>query len=291
MNKKFCLICGEEIDKKRTYCSRHCQIVAQHKNGCHTSPFKQKEVRDKAKKTIKEKYGVDNILQIKEIREKGRKIEKIEQQKQHCRDTMLKKYGVEYNSQLPEVKNSISKKLHSFESNIKRKQVFQEKYGTDNFFQTDEFKNSRNMWIEENKQKEYKTKKKNNSFNKSTPEEKIYQMLCEKFDKIERQYKTEKYPFYCDFYIEKLDLYIEYQGHWTHGQEPYYNKKAEHLALLEKWKQKNNKFYNLAINIWTKIDPKKREIAKNNNLNWIEFFNMKEFNFWYNNITTGVKNA
>lgn len=290
MNKKACLICGEEIDKKRTYCSRHCQIVAQHRNGCHTSPFKRKEIKEKIKKTIKEKYGVENVLQIKEYRDKSKTPEKIEQQKKHRKETMQKRYGVDYNSQIPSVKEKVSKKLHNAESNNKRIQAFQKKYGTDNYLCSNEFKKNREKWVEENKIKEYNTKKANNSFNTSKPEETIYILLCKKFHNVKRQHKTEFYPYMCDFYIEDINLYIEYQGHWTHGKEPYQENKKEHISLLENWKSKNNKFYNLAIDIWTRIDPQKRKIAKDNNLKWIEFFNIEDFNIWYNNITTGANN-
>lgn len=41
--------------------------------------------------------------------------------------------------------------------------------------------------------------------------------------------------------------------------------------------------YDATIDIWSIHDVKKRNIAKENNLNWIEFFNMKEFDNWLNN--------
>ena len=38
---------------------------------------------------------------------------------------------------------------------------------------------------------------------------------------IIRQYKSDLYPFACDFYIPSLDLYIECNYHWTHGNKLY----------------------------------------------------------------------
>ena len=283
MNSNTCLICGKVIDNKRTYCSKHCQIVAQHRNGCHTSPFKRPEVRKKAKQTIKAKYGVDNVFFIKEIRDRGQTPEKIQQQKTNRKNTLLSKYGVEYNSQIPEVKEKISKKLHNKDADNKRKTAFQKKYGVDNFFQSDTFKQQRETWVETNKQKELITKIKNNSFNKSSQEEKIYTLLCNKFNTIKRQHKTAAYPYRCDFYIEDIELYIEFQGHWTHGCAPYNKNNKKHQQILEKWEEKkDNKFYKIAINVWTEIDPIKRKTAKNNNLNWIEFFTLDDFMKWYN---------
>ena len=69
------------------------------------------------------------------------------------------------------------------------------------------------------KAKEYATKKKNNSFSTSKPEDRVYAFLCKRFnvDDVIRQFKSEKYPFNCDFYIKSLDFYIECNFSWTHG--------------------------------------------------------------------------
>ena len=37
-------------------------------------------------------------------------------------------------------------------------------------------------------------------------------------------------------------------------------------------KSKNTKYYNVAIEVWTKRDVNKRNIAKQNNLNYLEIF-------------------
>lgn len=118
-------------------------------------------------------------------------------------------------------------------------------------------------------------------------------MLLNKFNQVKRQYSSEKYPFACDFYIPELDLYIEYQGTWTHGKEPYDRTNKEHINIIKIWKNKakeNNfkqirkNYYLNAIQVWTIRDPLKRQIAKENSLNWIEFFSMDQFMEWYNQI-------
>ena len=53
-------------------------------------------------------------------------------------------------------------------------------------------------------------------------------------------------------------------------------------ATLMISKGKKNTQYLRAIKVWSKTDPLKREIAKKNNLNWIEFFNMNQFLDWFN---------
>lgn len=137
--------------------------------------------------------------------------------------------------------------------------------------------------INKGKIKSIQTKRANKSFNTSKPEEIIYQLLTDKFGiNIKRQYASELYPFACDFYIPSLNLYIEYQGLWTHGGEPFDKDNKKHLEKIKKWQNSDSDFYSLAINVWTVSDPLKRETAKKNNLNWIEFFTIDQFMEWYN---------
>lgn len=127
--------------------------------------------------------------------------------------------------------------------------------------------------------KQYLTKKLHNSFNTSTPEELFYKKLVElnKNNTIYRQYKDVRYPFYCDFYIKELDLFIELNYHWTHGGKPYLNDDNDKKTLLE-WREKatKSKFYEAAIETWTRRDVRKRQIARKNNLNYIEIFTDKD---------------
>ena len=48
------------------------------------------------------------------------------------------------------------------------------------------------------------------------------------------------------------------------------------IEKLNKWKQKNTKFYNNAIDVWTKRDQLKIKTAKDNNLNYKVFYNEEE---------------
>jgi hypothetical protein len=88
------------------------------------------------------------------------------------------------------------------------------------------------MSSEDIQQRIMSTKRKNGTFNTSKPEDKSYELLCEKFDKddIIRQYKSEKYPFNCDFYVKSIDTYIECNFNWTHGGHPFDPNSEEDLA-------------------------------------------------------------
>ena len=133
--------------------------------------------------------------------------------------------------------------------------------------------------------KRLETRKKNGTMTYSKPEHQINQLLKEKFEDVICQYKSEKYPFNCDFYIPSRDLYIEFQGHWTHGNHPF-SESVEDLETLNKWKirSSNSNAYLHGIDVWTKRDPLKRKIAKENNLNWLEFFTIEEFLIWFSTI-------
>lgn len=120
----------------------------------------------------------------------------------------------------------------------------------------------------------------------SKEEDHIYDLLKTKYNNVERQYWSALYPFPCDFYIPELDLYIEYQGYWTHGKwrNKFYGKydknNPEHKKVFKTWLHKNTKAYKKALKTWIIRDPLKRETAKKNNLNWIEFFTIEEFKYW-----------
>lgn len=108
------------------------------------------------------------------------------------------------------------------------------------------------------------TKRIRGTFNTSKPEETCYKLLVDKFglDDVIRQYTSDLYPFNCDFYIKSRNLYIEYNGSWTHGKHPFDPMNENDIALLEEWKAKGKKYYFVAINTWTKRDVIKRSIAK-----------------------------
>ena len=233
----------KEIHKK----SQDTNLV---KYGCK-APLQNKEIQDLAKQTCIERYGTPYTFQSDLIKEKS---------KQTCLDL----YGVEYSFQSDLVKQ-------------KAKETNLEKYGADNYTKSKAYLEK----LPEILEKIYKTKKQNHTFNTSTPEEFLYSELVKKFgiSDILRQYKSPKYPYNCDFYIKSLDLYIELQGTWLHGKEPYNPDSKKHQQKLLEWqeKAKKSKFYKNAIKIWTIKDPLKRKIALENNLNYIEVFDFETF--------------
>ena len=205
------------------------------------------EILEKIKETNRKKFGSDWYLQTDDYKRKTKET--------------LEQYGVTNVFQLKEVKDKI-------------KQTNLERYGVEYNMQNKEVRNKVDI-----------TKRKNGTFNTSKPEQEIKRLLEEKFPNVQYQYKSEKYPFNCDFYIPELDLYIEFQGIWTHGKHPF-SESVEDLETLDKWKTESitSEFYKNAIEVWTVKDVEKRKIALQNNINLLEFFTIDEFMNWYNSI-------
>lgn len=132
------------------------------------------------------------------------------------------------------------------------------------------------------------TKRTNNSFNKSREEEYVAEILSSKY-KILRQYKSSVYPFYCDFYIPEINLFIEINGHWTHGKHPFNAKDENDLKLLSVIKNKQKTYlsksgnekknmYYVFEHVWTELDVNKLNYAKNSGLDYIVIYNINKIN-------------
>lgn len=293
------------------HCSQHC---AQSDPEVYTKLINKKRQlygsannHNKIIETCKNKYGVEYVLQLpekhKEIKEtckhkysneNYRNIEKSKQtclekygcefylNSDDCKQKTIKKFGVDNYRKTDECKNIVSKyiKEHKKEIQEKKTKTFLDRYGVDNPMKIDNVKN--NFDWKKQKEKEYITKKKNHSFNTSKIEIESYNILKEKYNDVIYQYKSKEYPFVCDFYIPSIKLYIECNYHWTHGGHPYKNDNEDN-KIIEMWKSKNSKYYINAIECWTKRDVNKRNIAKQNNLNYIEFWNINELYTWIKN--------
>lgn len=252
-----------------------------------TNPQGNEEIRKKSILTMRQKYGEDinNPFQLTHSKEKIRqtKFEKYGNETyanpEKTKHTCMEKYGVSNPSYVNEINN---KKRKTFFKNfntkekineltLRREKTCMEKFGVKNPFLTDECKK-----LSHDKKSQYKrylTKKKNHTFNSSKVEQQFKEYLEQNFpNDFEYQYRSELYPFNCDFYIKSLDLYIEIQGTWTHGGHPFDENNQEDIDKLNLWKGKDTDYYNSAIQVWTIGDVKKRNIAKENKLNYLEIF-------------------
>ena len=246
--------------------------------------YQSNHFKEKSKQTCLEKYGVTNgggskqaLEKIKETNLKRRGVEYVFQDKdirEKMRESLIKKYGVDHNLKSKEIQEIIK------QTNLKL-------YGCENPIQNEAII-----------QKGIDTKRKNHTFNVSKPEEELYLYIKEKIPSVIRQYQDYRYSwsdklnrihhYLCDFYIPELDLFIEFNGFPCHGPHSYNPDSKEDQELVEKWKlrYKNGKhpLYKRMINGWTISDVKKRKIAKENNLNYYEFWTLEEAKKFIDNL-------
>ena len=261
-------------------------------------PLQSQEIQNKYKRTCLERYGVENPFRLDVIKDKIKetylKRDGVEHpaQSQKIQDKMkqtcLDKYGVECYLQSEEVRNKIkqtcldkygtenytqSQEFQSRHDEIqnKVKQTCLNKYGVENYTQSSEFQSRH----DEIQTKINNTKRLNHTFSSSEIETLFSKYLDSQHIEYKRQYRSKEYPFNCDFYLPKYDLYIEIQASWTHGGHPYDCDEETDKDILESWKSKNNDYYNNAIETWTERDVKKREIAKQSHLKHLEIFSNK----------------
>ena len=311
--KPKCPICGKPVKwlgktnrLLLNTCSLECgyALRTQHiKDTCLekygvTNCFASEEIKAKIKDTCLEKYGVENPHQAKCVIEK-------------TRNTCLEKYGLPNGGGTQTAILQIKKtKLERYGDpnyvNVEKcKQTKLERYGDPNYVNVEKMKETclekygSTSWLNSldrlNNIKLYnekirKTKKKNHTYTSSKQESFVYNILKKKFNSIICQHYDEKlYPYNCDFYIPSEDIWIEYQGFVTHGEEEFNENNTEHLekVVILNNKDKQHKtpgknLYNETINIWTKIDVEKRNTAKKNNLNYYEFWNIEQVKDWIN---------
>lgn len=226
---------------------------------------------DRYKEVMTEKYGVDNIRKLDNYYELycGDVVEKV-------RKTCLEKYN----------QNWIFRE--NFDNNMeKRKKYCLEKYGVEHYVQSDEYKAKVNDIVG----KIRTTKKSNGTINTSKLETDIFEELKILYPdyNILRNYKDERYPYSCDFYIKELDLFIEVQGYFTHGKKSFENS-IKDRELLYKWgiKASTSTFMKNAINIWTVKDVEKRNVALKNGLKFLELFSFINIKKQIDRVLNGI---
>lgn len=135
-----CRFCGEpsrvrkgQFVKRGSACHKECRFKEQSIAG---SPFVDPNVREKAAKTNKKKYGTEFASQNKEIAKKISSTRKTPESKAKSVATNLERYGVENVFQAEEIKERIK------ERNI-------QKYGTPSAMQNEEIKNKAQNTLKE----------------------------------------------------------------------------------------------------------------------------------------------
>ena len=208
--------CGKEFHREyRTYIEIKETGSPDYCRKCTTN--------NKVKKTVQERYGVDNIFQSDVFKEKQK-------------NTLLERYGVANSSQIEDVK-------------IKRKQTFLEHYGVDNPNKCEDIrKKAINTCLErygydhpqkvpEIKQRSIQTLISNGNVPTSSQQIEVYNMVKSIFDNKEAilNYACDRSIFDIALFIDENKIDIEYDGWYWHQDTQKDRNRDEHFKLYG-WK-------------------------------------------------------
>lgn len=253
---------------------------------------------ERKKQALLQKYGVDNVSKIKEVRDKvaeGNKKyqEKLreegitsffatEEGKKAAREGVLRKFGTDNINKTEQRRNEMRENWKSKSKEEKRKWI----------------EKCRMVQTKEVQQRISDTKRRNNSFHISSWEAMLTEKLSNLFPDLKTQYKDKRYPFHCDFYIPSLDLFIECNFHWTHGRRPFNPNNEKDMEQLRHWEElgrsatsvrDKGQYYKNAITTWTDLDVRKRIIAEQNGLNYLVFYFLKDAIKWVEEYPLEIK--
>ena len=199
------------------------------------------------------------------------------------------RYGVDHPSQRVSFRRSMSQYMRDPENQrrIRARTVVtnQERYGVAYFTQLPEHRleQSHRMSDPAHQRRILSTKRENGTLSTSSSEDALYELLVEYVSQhgmtVVRQYRDEKrYPFAVDFYIPERDLFIELNGSWSHGGHWYEADREMDQRTVQTWlkKGKKSKYYRVALETWIKRDVRKREAARQAELNYITLWDGTE---------------
>ena len=260
-----CPICGKPVKfigkpskMWQTYCSRSCLSKAnvekiEDKYGTRCT-LTLDDVQEKKKETVMSKYGVGHNWAIPEVHNK-------------CIETCKEKYGADYIRDVVIPKREETSKLKYGASHHMKTEHYKKLYGSTSYMKSGDVEK-----IREAQRKAYITKNANGTWCTSKIENSLHQYLDEHNILYKYQYKSDTYPWLCDFYFPEKDAYVEIQGNWTHGTHQYNSDDADDIRQVEIWEQKGSDYYKNAIKTWTVSDVAKRKHAEAANLNYVEIF-------------------
>lgn len=203
--------------------------------------------------------------------------------------TSQSRYGVDHPSQRASFRQSVSQYMCDPDNQrrIRARTVAtnQERYGVAYFTQLPEHRQeqSRRMSDPSHQRRILSAKRENGTLATSAPEDALYELLVDYMNQhgmtVVRQYRDEKrYPFAVDFYIPERDLFIELNGSWSHGGHWYEVDREMDQKTVQTWlrKGKKSKYYRVALETWTKRDVRKREAARQAELNYVTLWDGSE---------------
>lgn len=198
--------CKGKISRTFHFCKFACSQAARGNGGV---------LRPIMEETMRRKMGDD---WAKQIRRKAHESQTSEQRKvwaQKAKQTVLERYGANSACQIPHVRKSCLEKGQTSEAKAKRKATTLAHFGVESVLSLPQIHHLANT--PEACLKRHETMVRNGTYFTSRPEERCYELLCEKFgsDDVFRQVWMNRWPI--DFYIESIDTYVQEDGVYLHG--------------------------------------------------------------------------
>ena len=276
--------------------------------------FKLGEFQEKAAQTREERYGArytmaEGSVFADEARKKGRETryarerytrvltpDEIARRSARAAETSRLRYGVDNFNQTLSARAAQRRRAeqHGKEWAEKARQTCIERYGVPHWSMRKESRRetSKVMSSERVQRLSLATKKRNGSLTTSSPEDAFYELLVEYMNQqgmtVVRQHRDdERYPFAADFYIPERDLFIELNGSWSHGGHWYEADRVMDQKTVQTWikKGKKSKYYRVALGTWTKRDVRKREAARQAELNYVTLWDgskaLSDAHLWF----------
>lgn len=199
------------------------------------------------------------------------------------------RYGVDHPSQRTSFRQEVSQYMRNPENQQRIRantvKTNQERYGVAYTMQLPERRReqSRRMSDPSHQRRIVSAKRENGTFNTSSSEDALHELLVEYADQhsmtVVRQHRDEeRYPFAVDFYIPERDLFIELNGSWSHGGHWYEVDREMDQKTVHTWCKKGEKsqYYLNALGTWTERDVRKREAARDAQLNYVTLWDGSE---------------
>lgn len=203
--------------------------------------------------------------------------------------TSQSRYGVDHPSQRTSFRQEVSQYMRNPENQQRIRantvKTNQERYGVAYTMQLPgrRREQSRRMSDPSHQRRIVSAKRENGTFNTSSSEDALYELLVEYADQlgmtVVRQHRDEeRYPFAVDFYIPERDLFIELNGSWSHGGHWYEVDREMDQKTAQTWCKKGEKsqYYLNALGTWTERDVRKREAARDAQLNYVTLWDGSE---------------
>ena len=237
-----------ELDVSFTIVKKWIKYLDIHRTPEHEMRVQKRKYKIRENNLI-EKYGVNNVAKLPEVKEK---------QKQNALNQWQNRSVEDKNSLVEKVLNTKQIRYgdKSYNNISKCKQTKLERYGDENY---------------NNQIKNNETRSKNRTSGKSNAENQLFESLISKYGEhnIQRQYKTsDTSRLHYDFKIN--NLLLELNGLFWHNYRPYSNTdkdKQEYYSL----KQRGGVYKAIAKH-WKYDDVRKLNYCINNNTNFLAIY-------------------